>query len=131
VSFLAREIGAAHSDPIDQAAAAELKTAGALRVAAGFLGLDQGLAVWAGFEGFVGLDLVFAVDSRKTGLVLEAGLAGVFWSIAVGANLEFADFAAEDAAVCFAVVGLGCLESIAAVHADVAFVDHHLHSMAA
>jgi hypothetical protein len=131
VSFFACEIGAAHSDPIDQAAAAELKPAGTLRVAAGFLGLDQGLAVRAGFEGFTCLLLGFAVDGCKTGLVLEAGFFGVFWSIAVGADLELADFAGEDAAVCFAIVGLDCLESIAAVHTDVAFVDHHLHGMAA
>jgi hypothetical protein len=78
----------------------------------------------------MGLYLGFAVDGCKTGLVLVAALAGVFWPIAVGANSECADCAGEDAAVLFAVVQLDGLGSIAAVHADVAFVDHHLHGVA-
>ena len=71
------------------------------------------------------------MEGCETGFVLEAGLVGVFWSIAVGADLEFAGRAGEDAAVFLAVVRLhGLFEFVAAVHADVALVQHDLHGVA-
>ena len=71
------------------------------------------------------------MEGCETGFVLVAGFGGVFWSIAGGADLEFAGGAGEDAAVLFAVVRLhGLFGFVAAVHADVALVQHDLHGVA-
>jgi hypothetical protein len=130
VSLFACEIGAAFPDPVYQAAAAELIPAFALRVAAGFLELDKRVAFWTGLVCFMGLDLGFAVDGRKTLSVLEAAFAGVFWSVAVGADLGFAVSAGEDSAVGLTIVRLHGLGSIAALHADIALVQRHLEGVA-
>jgi hypothetical protein len=130
VSLFTCEIGATLSDPVHHATAAELIPAIALRVAAGFLELDQSATFWAGLVGVVGLAPGFAVDGRKTLSVLCTGFAGVLWAIAVGADLEVAFCASEDAAVFLAVVRLDGLGSITAVHSDVALVERHLHGMA-
>lgn len=130
VSLFARKIGAAFSDPVDHATAAELIPAVALRVAAGILEFNHGVAFRARLEGFVAFDLGFVVDGRKTLSVLEASLANVFWSIALCAHLELAVSAGEDAAVRFAVVWLDRLGSVTALHANSALVERHLHGVA-
>jgi hypothetical protein len=95
-------------------------------VVAGLFGFDQRTRL----VGFVGLHLSFAVDVRKTLFGLCTGFARVFWSIAVCTDLEFAVGTGEDAAVFLALVSLDGLGSIAAVHANVTLLQHHLHRVA-
>lgn len=126
VCFLTKQIRTPFTHPRNHTPAAELvATTRALSVASALQGLDGGVAVWAGFERFEGMErksFGLSMDYFMALAILFAALAGVLEAVAGGADAEEAVLAGEEAAVALAIVGLGALEGVlAAGHAGVAF----------
>lgn len=114
--ILTVKVGTAFSNPGNHTCTTELVAAIALRVTAGLLGFDGSIAVGAVSEGFLCLDLCFAVDGRNAGAVFGATLSVMFRPITVNADLEAAVSADEYTAILLAVERLSDLD--ASVHAN-------------